>query len=670
MLPKLIFVSVAWFICLCIAGCVTAIDPSLPHADLPSLTLATDVPLVASPAHPNANLTASPVAAGSQVTLLGATKDMSWLLVLHERVIGWMPTFFSRDNISMLTPAITFTPPVDQCTTYLDATFAPDEPWSSTVDGTVRLVGAIYRPATQSQFIDSTLNIAIDGAGEAIDGDYVHAALTSSTSLILFTYNLHGLQKGSQVSFALDHTANEAVVFEAAYFADSCAETKRFTAQLPVGVPKGVSGQTTTPPVMEPTATPSPASIEIVHRSDARTPTVMPTPTPLSTLDATIFGGVVQVEDAVASSTYMGQDFIPHDVVDGNIKSYWISKIGDDIGAWLELQLAESTELAGVRIYAPSITTGSGFPKEILLEFSDGSSQTITLGSAADWYYISFPPVSTDSVKFIIKSMHNHSLVNTVRLYEIHLLSAPIPPVALETTNAAVSIKQYTNVVDTDAALIGNAKFSFHRHSEEPITQINLNLFALEKDIAGEWILTSDSPSNQAIPLDGTYVAELQPQQYLLTLDVSNVISEPIVPGWYSDDSYNAPDKAQYRGIIFPVEAGKTTEIEVQFSRLAVGVLDEAGKAVRGDAHPGWTVAVCADALSDVADEALRCAGQAIDRRGAAAFQLAPRAYHIRVTTDAACYWEFPVTVDLHEAKEELVTIDRSQPDDCVKVGQ
>ncbi len=666
MLPKLTFVPFAWFICLCIAGCVTAIDLSLPHQDLPTLTVATDVRLVASPAHPTSYLTESPAAANSQVTLLGATRDMSWLLVLHERTIGWMPTFFVRDNISTLTPAITFTPPVDQCTTYLDATFALDEPWITSVEGAVRIVGAIYRPAAQPQFNDSTLNVVVDGAGQAVDADYVHTALTPSTSLILFAYHLTSLQKGSQVSFQLEDVANESIVFEAAYFADSCSEAEQFTGQLPVGMPRGISVQATTPPSMEPTATPPPASTGIVHVSDARTPTLTPTPTPLPTLDATIFGGVVPVDDVVASSSYyLGQNYVPHDVIDGNIKSYWISKIGDDIGAWLELHLTEPIELAGVRIYAPSITTGSGFPKEILLEFSDGNSQSIILGSSADWYYKSFPYISTNSVKFTIKSLHNHSIVNTVRLYEIQLLSAPIPPVVLNTGNAAVSIKQYTYFVDTDRDLIGNAKFSFRGQNGEPITKINLSLFALEKDIAGEWILIEDSPSNQAIQLDGTYIAELKPQQYLLTLDVSNITDEPIVPGWYSDDGYDDPDKAHYRGIIFPVEAGKTTDIEVHFSRLAVGVLDEAGKAVRGDANPGWTVAVCADALLDVAEEALRCAKQAIDRRGAAAFQLAPGDYHIRVTSDAACYWEFPIAVDLHEAKEELVTIDRSQPDGC-----
>ncbi|MCB0183767.1 MAG: SH3 domain-containing protein, partial [Caldilineaceae bacterium] len=349
------FLLMVCVICLSIIGCVTAIDPSLPQPDLPILTLATDVPLVASPAHPNANLMASPVVAGSSVTLLGATKDMNWLLVQHERVIGWIPAFFVRDNIGTLTPPFTFTPPSDQCTTYLDATFAPEEPWISSVDGAVRLVGAIYRPAAQAQFTDSTLRVVINGAGEARAGDYVHTALTSNTSLVLFTYDLAGLQKGSQVFFTLENAANESVIFEAAVFADSCAETEHFTGQLLIGMPRGVSGQATALPAVELVTTPTPTSVStgIVSHSDARTPTVTPTITPFPTLDVVTYGAVIQIAEVTASSSYVMGNRNATSAIDNNIETYWSSNFDDDIGAWLELQLPLTTTVAGMYIYTP-----------------------------------------------------------------------------------------------------------------------------------------------------------------------------------------------------------------------------------------------------------------------------------------------------------------------------
>jgi hypothetical protein len=207
-------------------------------------------------------------------------------------------------------------------------------------------------------------------------------------------------------------------------------------------------------------------------------------------------------------------------------------------------------------------------------------------------------------------------------------------------------------------------------HDEQPIMQGTASIFPLAIDVAGELLRMDAIIQDQAPDEDGFYSADLPPHQYLFTLQVPNPDDEPVVPGWYSDAGYDDADKDSYRGIIFPVEVGKITEIEVQFSRLVVGVINEAGKAVRGDDYPGWIVMVCADTLAEVADEALRCARRAIDRRGAATFQLAPGAYHLRVLTDTACYWEFPVTVALQEAKEEIITINSAQPDSCLDTGQ
>lgn len=664
MIHKLMSIAFGLLFCLSLASCLTRVDSALPYAELPQITLATEVKLIASPSHPTAYLSSTAVPAGASVTLLGATQDMSWLLVLHEQMVGWMPTFFLRDNVGTLTPALTFTLRTDQCTSYVGATFAPDEAWTSIAEGAITVIGVIYRPAAQPNFAQSTLTIAIDGAGQAVDADYVHVNLTSTSSLVLFTYALTNLQKGSQISFALAEDGNEPLIFEAAYFSDSCAETQRFTAQLPVGAPKGLAVQPVATPACQPTATVQPAGTSIVHISDARTPTPTPTPTPSPTLDSTLYGAIIPISVATASSFYAGQDHLPSDVIDGDIKSYWISKIGDDIGAWVEVQLAEPALLVGIRIYSPGVSSGNGLAKDLSLYFSDGSQQNINLGETAGWYYKNFPPITTESVKAVVDSVHNFSPVSTTRLYEIQLLGAPIPPMALDTANAAVSIRLRSGHAEADAT-VGQMKAGFLKQDGQVMNGITFNLFALEKDIGGDWLRTDTVVQGQAPDEHGFYQVDLAPQHYLLTIVTPTGDDEPVVPGWYSDAGYVDTDQEQYRGIIFPVEAGKTTEIAVHFSRLVVGVLDESGKAVRGDDHPGWMVAVCADTLADVVDEALRCARQSIDRRGAAAFQLAPGAYHLRVLTDAACYWEFPVNIGLQETKEARVTINTAQPDAC-----
>lgn len=532
------------------------------------------------------------------------------------------------------------------------------------------MISVIYRPAAQPTFAQSTLTVAIAGAGQAVDADYVHVDLTPTTSLVLFTYALTNHQKGSQISFALAEDGNEPLIFEAAYFSDSCAETQRFTAQLPVGAPKGLAVQPLATPASQPTATVQPLSTGIVHTSDARTPTPTPTPTPFPTLDGEVYGLPITIVTVTASSVYLSDNTPASYAIDGDILSEWSSNINDDIGAWLELHLANPTKITGIRIYSPGPKGGRGQPQDLSLLFSDNSQQAMQLDDTEGWHYQALTPVTTESIKIIVESVTDLRMLNTTQFYEIQALGEPQSPVFIETDNPAVSIRLRSDQFTADAQAIGRVKASFLMQDGQPVVQGSANIFPLDNDVADALLRMDRIIQQQPPDENGFYIAELPPQQYLLTVDIANSNVEPIVPGWYSDEGYQDPDKAHYRGIIFPVEAGKTTEIEVQFSHLAVGVLDKAGKAVRGDAHPGWTVAVCADALRDVANEALHCAGQAIDRRGAAAFQLATGDYHIRVTTDAACYWEFPIAVDLHEAKEELVTIDRSQPDGCVKAGE
>ena len=188
-IAKLFFFCLSAF--LLVAGCVTAVDEALPYAQLPEITVATEVKLVASPSHPTANLPVDPIPAGAHVQVIGTDKNAAWLLVMHNNILGWMPTFFSRDNVGTLSTAFTFEPLSDQCTTYLDATFTPDTVWNITVSGAVIALGAIYQPNVQIPVADATLKVEIDGAGQSIEADYVHTSVTADRSVVLFAFAIN-----------------------------------------------------------------------------------------------------------------------------------------------------------------------------------------------------------------------------------------------------------------------------------------------------------------------------------------------------------------------------------------------------------------------------------------------------------------------------------------------
>lgn len=251
-----------------LVACVTAVDNTLPYDQLPEITVATPFNLVASPSHPTAYLTDDLIAAGEKLQVVGTDKNAAWLLVLHNNLLGWMPTFYSRTNVATLKAPMVMEPLSDKCTKYLGATFAPDEAWVSNTSGAVFVIGSIYRPQTGKQFDDAALAIQIDGSGTATKSDYIHTMLTKSSAVVLFAFAIEDLRPNSQIKFDLTGTSDERVSFQAAFFSNDCAEDTD-ASQLLIGKTKVVAlAVTPTPP--DPTT-----AVTFI-----RAPTLTPTPRP------------------------------------------------------------------------------------------------------------------------------------------------------------------------------------------------------------------------------------------------------------------------------------------------------------------------------------------------------------------------------------------------------
>lgn len=264
-------------------ACVTSVDQALPYDKLPEITLATAATLVASPAHPAAYLSSESIPAGEKVQVIGADKSAAWLLVRHDNLLGWMPTFYSRTNVATLTPALVIEPLSDKCTKYLDATFAPDEAWISNMTGAAFVIGSIYRAKTETPFDEAALDIEIEGGGAAVKSDYVHTPLTSSSAVVLFGFSVAGLQKGSRIHFNLANADDEALSFQAAFFSNECSEE---ASHLPIGKTKVAvaqqvaSSQAGSSASTQPTsaATPTPAIIRRQSGITASKPSGTPAP--------------------------------------------------------------------------------------------------------------------------------------------------------------------------------------------------------------------------------------------------------------------------------------------------------------------------------------------------------------------------------------------------------
>lgn len=277
----LIYVS----LCVLLAGCITAVDESLPHEQLPEITVATPFNLVASPSHPTAYLSADQIPAGEKVQVIGTDKNAAWLLVLHDNRLGWMPTFYSRSNIGKLKPSVVIEPLSSKCTRYLAATNTFAEAWISPASNSVIVLGSIYRSQPGEQFAEAALTLEIDGNGQATGADYVHLPLTASSAVILFAFAVDNLQKDSRINFALTGPSQEPLSFQAAFFSNDCRDNldtigSGFVNPLPIGETKMTIAQ----PVPRPTTAVAPPTEQAAPSTP--TPIIIPKKSSTSALVA------------------------------------------------------------------------------------------------------------------------------------------------------------------------------------------------------------------------------------------------------------------------------------------------------------------------------------------------------------------------------------------------
>lgn len=256
MFRRCIVVLVLFSVWYLIAGCVTAVDPALPYPNLPQITVASEVQLVASPAHPTAYLAADPVPGGAGVDVLGADRNGAWLLVRHEQTLGWMPTFFSGTSVGSLKAALVVDPLDARCTQMRNEAADVEKVWTITEAGAAIVQGAIYRTAVTEQFSDATLLLNVDGAGAVVAGDYIHTRLTPSSAVILFTFAVADLAPESRLHFTLKNTNEEALAFQAALFSNSCPDAVNtvgspFTSELPIGQEKHITESQVRPTISD-----------------------------------------------------------------------------------------------------------------------------------------------------------------------------------------------------------------------------------------------------------------------------------------------------------------------------------------------------------------------------------------------------------------------------------
>lgn len=224
------------------------------------------------------------------------------------------------------------------------------------------------------------------------------------------------------------------------------------------------------------------------------------------------------------------------------------------------------------------------------------------------------------------------------------------PPKTIEFDNPAVSIVVKSSDISDGT---GAAHFEFYADNT-PLRDISLLFVPAVVDISGRWTSSYEAGTVYKTDSNGVIDVSLEPGDYAAVNEDAGAVWNKLMGAWgiQASSSNGYPTEM----IIFPVEAGKTTEITVNLSVLEIGLISSNGDALK-------------DKLINLYCQGKDIAGKIVpsdrcqwfektDITGLATFYLGAGTYYISVYNfpDNDVYF-YNITLGVGETRREIYTI-------------
>lgn len=138
--------------------------------------------------------------------------------------------------------------------------------------------------------------------------------------------------------------------------------------------------------------------------------------------------GVATVKSWKTSSTYKADadgNYEPINMADTAVDTMWCeASEGDGVGEWVEASFASPTEVSTLNLvngngYNIMYAMKGNLATELLLTFSDGSTQTVAVKASGIPQKVSFTPVTTSSVKVSVNTIRKGKEFNDLCFSEL-----------------------------------------------------------------------------------------------------------------------------------------------------------------------------------------------------------------------------------------------------------
>ncbi len=142
--------------------------------------------------------------------------------------------------------------------------------------------------------------------------------------------------------------------------------------------------------------------------------------------------GLIKPAGVTASSEYGGEgNYGARRVADGKASTSWVEgDEGSGLGSWVELDLGEPRDVESVRVWGGDWFSTDSWnranrPKEVRIEFSDGTQKTLQLADEKKMHELKLDkPISSTSVRLVLKGAYSGSTWLDTAIAEIQVYEA------------------------------------------------------------------------------------------------------------------------------------------------------------------------------------------------------------------------------------------------------
>ncbi len=198
------------------------------YQSLPEKVLVSPASIIATPLQPASYLDLPPIPTGERVRVVARDNDGSFILVLHNNSLNWIPAITAGFIGNLDVPTVSEAPQ-GNCAGFLGAARMPGETWANQTGGRISVRSLIYRPLP----VSDSPSLMVAETGQRMEPSSRHTLTTGRGEVLEFVGSLGDVAANSPITLQTVGLEGEPSAYQAVFTIDDCAIAAETLSSMP-----------------------------------------------------------------------------------------------------------------------------------------------------------------------------------------------------------------------------------------------------------------------------------------------------------------------------------------------------------------------------------------------------------------------------------------------------